>query len=276
LTLGVVLALCSACVWGSGDFCGGRAATRSDPFQVLALTAISGIVMLLASAFITAEPFAVDRSVFWAAAAGLAGGLGIVALYRGLAVGSAATVAPLAAVAAAVMPVLFTAMIEGLPRLVQLVGFGLALVGIWLVSRSADPGAASREGLRLGALAGVGFGGFLILIAQVEVNAVFVPLMVARAMMLATAIVTLSVRRVPFPGLWSNPIGLLAGVLDAGGNVLYLLARQHVRLDIAAVLSSLYPVSTVILARAITREPVTPMQWLGAGACLAAVALITA
>ncbi len=276
MTLGVVLALCSACVWGSGDFCGGRAATRSDPFQVLALTAISGMAMLLASALISAEPFELDRSILWAAAAGLAGSGGIVALYRGLAVGSAATVAPLAAVTAAVIPVLFTATTVGLPRLVQLAGFALALIGIWLVSRSASERPASREGVKLGALAGVGFGGFLILIAQVEVSAVYVPLMVARAMMLATAIVTLSVRRVAFPGLWSNPIGLLAGVLDAGGNVLYLLARQHVRLDTAAVLSSLYPVSTVILARTITHEPVTPMQWLGAGTCLAAVALITA
>ena len=276
MTLGVVLALCSACVWGSGDFCGGRAATRSDPFQVLALSAISGIAMLLASALISAEPFELDGSILWAAAAGLAGSGGIVALYRGLSVGSAATVAPMAAVTAAVIPVLFTATTVGLPRLVQLAGFALALIGIWLVSRSASQRPASREGVKLGALAGVGFGAFLILIAQVQVSAVYVPLMVARAMMLATAIVTLSVRRVPFPGLWSNPIGLLAGVLDAGGNVLYLLARQHVRLDTAAVLSSLYPVSTVILARTITREPVTPMQWLGAGTCLAAVALITA
>ena len=68
----------------------------------------------------------------------------------------------------------------------------------------------------------------------------------------ATAVAVLTARQVPFPGLLSNPLGLLAGVFDAGGNVLYLLARQHVRLDIAAVLSSLYPVSTVLLARAIT------------------------
>ena len=80
----------------------------------------------------------------------------------------------------------------------------------------------------------------------------------------------------PFPALTSNPIGLLAGLLDAGGNALYLLARQHVRLDIAAVLSSLYPVSTVLLARAITREPVTRTQWAGAVVCVAAVALIAA
>jgi drug/metabolite transporter (DMT)-like permease len=95
-------------------------------------------------------------------------------------------------------------------------------------------------------------------------------------MMLVTAVTTLAVRRVPFPGLASNPVGLLAGVLDAGGNVLYMMAGQHVRLDIAAVLSSLYPVATVALARLVSREAITPTQWVGAGACLVAVLLITA
>ncbi len=276
MTVGIVLAISSALVWGSGDFCGGRAAIRSDPFQVLALAGLSGIVLLLAASRIAAEPLTFTTSLLWAAAAGLAGGGGIVALYSGLAVGSAATVAPLAAVAAAVMPVIFAALSLGLPRPAQLAGFGLALAGIWLVARATPQGEGPRAGVRYGALAGVGFGAFLVLIAQVELQAVYVPLAVARVMMLLTAVSVLTIRRTPFPGLFSNPIGLLAGCLDAGGNVLYLLARQHVRVDIAAVLSSLYPVSTVVLARIVTREPVTRTQWVGAAVCLAAVALITA
>jgi drug/metabolite transporter (DMT)-like permease len=94
--------------------------------------------------------------------------------------------------------------------------------------------------------------------------------------MLLTAIATLTARRMPFPAPFGTPIGLLAGVLDAGGNILYLLARQQVRLDVAAVLSSLYPVSTVVLARVVSREPVTRLQWFGAAVCLLAVVLITA
>jgi len=276
MTLGILLAISSALVWGSGDFCGGRAATKSDPFQVLALAGLSGMVLLLVASRVVGEPLPLDGSLLWAAAAGLAGGGGIVALYSGLAVGSAATVAPLAAVAAAVMPVIFAAFTLGLPRPVQLVGFALALAGIWLVARATPQGDASRAGVKYGTLAGVGFGAFLILIAQVDLQAVYVPLAVARVMMLLTAVSVLAIRRTPFPGLLSNPIGLLAGCLDAGGNVLYLLARQHVRVDIAAVLSSLYPVSTVVLARLVTREPVTRTQWAGAAVCLAAVALITA
>lgn len=276
MTAGILLAIASALVWGSGDFCGGRAATRSDPFQVLALAGLSGIALLLVASRVVGEPLALEPSLLWAAAAGLAGGVGIVALYSGLAVGSAATVAPLAAVVAAVMPVLYAALTLGPPRVVQMGGFVLALAGIWLVTQATPQGTGSRAGVRFGLLAGVGFGAFLILIAQVALESVYVPLAVARLMMLLTAVVVLTTRRVRFPGLWSNPIGLLAGCLDAAGNVLYLLARQHVRVDIAAVLSSLYPVSTVILAWLVTREPVTRTQWAGAAVCLAAVALITA
>ena len=276
MTLGVVLGLCSAFVWGSGDYCGGRAATRSDPFQVLLLAAVSGIAMLAAAAWITGESLVVDLSLLWAAGAGIAGSLGIVALYRGLAIGSAATVAPLAAVGAAAMPVVYGAVAQGMPRPTQIAGFIVALAGIGLVARAKTEAAGSRESIQLGALAGIGFGGFLILIANAHPGAVYLPLAVARSMMLVTAVATLAVRRVPFPGLASNPVGLLAGVLDAAGNVLYLMAGQHVRLDIAAVLSSLYPVATVALARLVSREAITPTQWVGAGACLVAVLLITA
>ena len=263
-------------MWGSGDYCGGRAARRLDSFQVLGLAAVAGVILLTLAAFGRGETLAVDAGAAWAAGAGLSGALGIVALYRGLAIGSAAAVAPAAAVVAAALPVLFSAVTEGAPRPVQSVGFALALAGIWLVARAAPRGTESRAGVRLGLLAGVGFGGFLILIAQVEVSSVFVPLAIARAVMLVVGVLVLVGRGLALPGLASSPMALLAGILDAGGNVLYLLARQHVRLDVAAVLSSLYPVATVLLARVVSDEPVSPTQWVGAGVCLAAVGLIAA
>lgn len=276
MTLGVVLALASALVWGSGDFCGGRASTRLDPFQVLFLVAVSGLAMLVLVAAVMGESLAPRPALLWAAAAGLSGGGGVVALYRGLAIGSAATVAPLASVLAAILPVLVGMVDEGAPRPVQLFGFVLALAGIFLVSRTASGGPSSRAGIRMGVLAGIGFGGFLVLAAQVHSSAVYVPLAVARTMMLATAVVMMRWKQLPVPGVTASPIGILAGLLDAGGNVLYLLARQHVRLDIAALLSSLYPVSTVVLARVVTGEQVSRAQWAGGALCLAAVALIAA
>jgi drug/metabolite transporter (DMT)-like permease len=87
--------------------------------------------------------------------------------------------------------------------------------------------------------------------------------------------VLLLLRGVAVPALTANPVALLAGVLDAGGNVLFMFARQHTRLDVAAVLSSFYPVATVVLSRLILHERVTATQWLGAIVCLVAVALIT-
>ena len=213
-------------------------------------------------------------SLGWAAAAGLSGAIGIAALYRGLAIGSAATVAPTAAVITAAFPVLVTGLAAGLPRPTQLVGFVVAIAGIWLVAR-APSASRSGAGLKLALVAGVGFGGFLTLIAQVHTDLVFLPLALTRGVTLALAIALMLVRGVRIPRMTASPIALLAGVLDAGGNVLFLFARQHTRLDVAAVLSSFYPVATVLLARLVLRERITRVQWIGAGVCLAAVALIT-
>lgn len=274
MTVGVILALVSALAWGSGDFFGGRAATRHDGFQVLYLAALSGIALLLVAALLAGEHVAPDPSLWFAVGAGVAGAAGIVSLYRGLAVGRAAVVAPTAAVVTAAIPVVFAAVSDGMPGALRLFGFALALMGIFLVTRTAGDATGSLAGLRLGVLAGIGFGLFLILVARGQSHAVFVPLAVARAMMLLAAMVVMSARRTRWPALGENRVALLAGALDAAGNVFYLLAQQQVRLDVAAVLSSLYPVATVLLARMILRDAVTPLQWLGVGVCLVAVAAI--
>lgn len=261
-------------MWGSGDFAGGFAARRSHQFQVLALSALSGIIMLLGCAALFREALPPASSLRWALAAGLSGAVGIAALYRGLAIGSAATVAPTAAVITAALPVVVSGLTAGLPSSTQLFGFAAAIVGIWLVARAPSAEQPGR-GLTHALVAGVGFGGFLILIAQVHSDLVFLPLAVTRSVTLTIAVALMIARRVPAPGVTANPLALVAGVLDAGGNVLFLLARQHTRLDVAAVLSSFYPVATVVLARVVLNERITRIQWLGAGVCLAAVALIT-
>ena len=272
--IGVFLALTSAAVWGSGDFSGGLASRRSHPFQVLTLSTLSGMVILIVFAITWREGLPAAGSLVWAALAGVSGAVGVAALYRALALGSAAAVAPVAAVVSAALPVLFGLFTEGLPGGLRLAGFGLALAGIWLTSRASAGSLVSRQGLGLALLAGAGFAGFFILIAQVEPGPVFMPLIVARAVSLVTALLLLAARRLPLPGPGSNPVALLAGLLDASGNVFYLLAQQYTRLDVAVVLASLYPAATVLLARMILDERVSPGQWLGAGVCLAAIVLI--
>jgi drug/metabolite transporter (DMT)-like permease len=262
-------------VWGAGDFSGGFASRRTNQYTVLALAALSGTLILLAAAAVRGEALPSPASAVWAMAAGVAGALGLAALYRGLSLGHAASVAPTAAVIGAILPVAFGGLVEGLPGVPRLAGFALACLGIWLVSQTSQDIAISRAGFVLACLAGAGFGGFFIFIAQVERGLVFTPLIVTRCITLCVALVLLRIRRLPWGSAAPNPMALVAGVLDAGGNVFYLLAKQATRLDVAAVLSSLYPASTVLLSCIVLKEKVTRTQWLGVAVCLAAIVFIT-
>ena len=276
--LGIFFALTSAFVWGTGDFSGGIATRRSNQFQVLALSALSGILALVVLAGFRREPLPGPGSIVWSMLAGASGALGIACLYRALTMGYTATVAPAAAVVGAILPVGFGFVTEGSPDSLRLAGFGLALIGIWLVSQAKSKRDKTREFQRaflLAILAGTGFGGFFIFIAQVEAGLIFTPLLFARAVTLLTAIVLLKTSHVAIPKLASNSIAWLAGLLDVGGNIFFLLARQYTRLDIAAVLAALYPATTVILARLVLKERVSPTQGLGVAFCLAAIMLIT-
>ena len=274
--LGTICALLSAAAWGSGDFSGGLAARKSQRYQVLMLAALTGMALLMVCALIWRESLPSPKSIFWGALAGAAGALGMAALYHALSLGHTATVAPTSALTCAASPVLFGIITAGLPRYTQIGGFLLAFLGIWLVSKSPRAGEKTfKEGMTLAFLSGIGFGGFFIFIAQVERNQVFAPVFIARTVTFVIALLMLRLKHIPAPGLASNPIAILAGILDTGGNIFYLLATQYTRLDVAAVLSSMYPAGTVILATIILKEKVSATQWAGAGLCLLAIGLIS-
>ncbi len=273
---GILLALVSAIVWGSGDFSGGYASRRQSQFQVLALAAFSGLVVLIIAALIWHEGFPSPAGMLWAAAAGLSGALGIAAFYRALSIGHNASVAPVAAVIGAAFPVIFSAITEGIPPASKMIGFLLAFAGIWLVSTAPHAvEKVSRQAFLLACLSGVGFGGFLTCLGQVDPGKIFTPLVVARSLTLLTGLALVKLNRLPLPSLKANPLALLAGLLDAGGNLFYILSRQFTRLDIAAVIASLYPASTAILAALILKEHTSRSQAAGILFCLAAIALIT-
>ena len=275
--LGIVLALTSAVVWGGGDFSGGFATRRMHQYQVLALSALSGIAILAIFAVLRGEGLPSLNGALWAGLTGMVGSLGLAALYRALSMGQAASVAPTAAVIGAILPVAFSILTEGLPGAGRLAGFGLAVTGIWLVSQGAvQAGAANRQSFWLACVAGLGFGGFFIFIAQTENEKVFTSLIVARSVTFLIAILLLRLKRLPMIGPAASPIGTLAGLLDAGGNIFFLLAKHYTRLDVAAVLSSLYPASTVLLSYLLLKEKISRLQWLGVMLCLGAIALITA
>jgi len=274
--IGILFAITSAVTWGSGDFSGGQAARKSHQYQVLMLAALSGMIVLTISAFIRGEGVPTGRTVFWACMAGSAGALGMAALYRALSLGHTASVAPTSAITCASLPVVYGLVTAGLPKITVLVGMVLAFVAIWLVSRSPSAGEKTfREGMILSFFSGIGFGGFFIFIALVDKSQVFIPVLIARTVTLIIAFIMLGIKRLPLPGLISNPIALLAGALDTGGNVFYLLATQFTRLEIAALLSSFYPAMTVILASVILKEKIVRTQWLGMLLCIVALALMT-
>lgn len=274
--IGALFAMASAIVWGSGDFSGGQAVRRSHQYQVLMLAALSGMVVLTLSAILRGESLPSGRSAFFAAMAGSAGALGMGALYKALSMGHTASVAPTSALTCAALPVLYGLATAGLPRPTQLAGFVVAFLGIWLLSRSPSAGEKTfRQGMILAFLSGIGFGGFFIFISLVDKDQVFTPVLIARTITLLISLVMMGAHRIRLPRLTSNPIAILAGVLDTGGNIFYLLATKFTRLDIAALLSSFYPAMTVILASVILKEKATRAQWAGMALCLAALGLIT-
>jgi len=122
--------------------------------------------------------------------------------------------------------------------------------------------------------AGVGFGSYFVCIAQADSAGLFAPLVAAKAASLLVGLVMVALLRQGIPSPNKSPAALLAGVLDAGGNVFYMLAQQYSRLDVAAVLTSMYPAATVVLAAVLLKERVAGFQWLGVALCLGAVSLI--
>jgi uncharacterized membrane protein len=272
---GLSLGVLSALVWGSADFSGGVATRRANPFQILVLISLTGCVVMLMLSVLAGGAFPSYKDLAFAAAAGVSGAFGVTALYRGLAMRSAAIVAPTAAVVGTITAVLAGIVLQGAPSIAQFLGFAVGAAGIWLVSRAPQMAVAERNrSLLLAMVSGIFIGGFLILLAQVEAENVFGPLALSKATGAVVGVLMLLALRVPAPSMRGHPLALLAGVMDAGGNVLFLLSSRLIRLDVAAVLSSMAPVVTVLLSRWFLREVVSRSQWIGVLLCLVAVALL--
>src|SRR5271165_5359062 len=170
----------AAAAWGGGDFSGGLACKQANVFQVVAFAHACGFAAMLLMAVFVHEPIPPLTSLAWGAFAGTIGAFGIVALYRALAIGRMGIVAPVAAVVTGVLPVLVGTITEGLPDSLQLFGFVLALMSIWLIAGSSES-VESRRGIGLATLAGVAFGLFLIAGKQAGHQGIFWPLVSARA-----------------------------------------------------------------------------------------------
>jgi drug/metabolite transporter (DMT)-like permease len=273
--LGIGLGLAAASSWGAGDFCGGLASKRCHVYGVVILSQLLGLSFLLVLALLLAEPVPDLTDILWAGVAGLAGTLGLAALYRGLATGPMGVVAPVAAVVSVILPLIVGLFLEDVPALPQLLGFGLALCAVWFITRVGRGSRIRMRSLVLPLAAGLGFGVFLVLIDQVSADAVLWPLAAARAAsVLAFLAILLLTRQPAMPTTGQIPLIMLVGLFDTGGNVFYALAARAGRLDMAAVLGALYPAMTVVLARLILKERLLWQQGLGLALAVIAIILI--
>jgi drug/metabolite transporter (DMT)-like permease len=277
--LAVAYGLASAAIWGAGDFSGGLATKRGNVYAVVLLSQMVGLVCLLTLALLLEGALPPARDMLFGGLAGLAGVIGILALYTGLARGRMGVVAPTTAVLSAIIPVVVGIITEGIPSALVLVGFGLAVTAVWLLSGGDASGGIRRDELGLALLAGLGFSLFFVFIDQVSTGVVFWPLTAARVAAVPLLLLFVLGWDKVGNGRWQPPRGLLpiialAGILDSGGNFFFTLAAQSGRLDVAAVLASLYPASTVLLARLILKETLGPRQWVGVGVALVALVLI--
>lgn len=275
-TLAITFGLCSAIAWGAGDFSGGYASRKGHLLGVILISQLLGGVILAAMALLFSEAIPPLTHLFYGFLAGVFGNLGLIALYKGLAEGRMGIVAPLSAVLTALVPIGYSALNEGLPTITQLFGFGCFMVAVWLLS-SADVGLKmSLNEFLLSIVAGLGFGLFFIFIDHANDQSIFWPLVGARFASVSVLLFIILMSGKPAKPIKEQWIFIgITGVLDAGGNAFFSLAAHFGRLDISAVLGSLYPAATVMLAWFFLKEKLDRKQWIGVAGAFIALVLIS-
>ncbi len=233
------------------------------------------MAVALAIAIVRGEPVPAGMDLVWSVGAGLCGVVGMTSLYRGLAVGRMGVVAPTTGVIGAVVPVLVGFALEGVPTSATVAGIGVALVAVVLVTRAPGHGTDRPSGVAWALLAGSAIGGFNICIGQLSDAGQFGPLVVLRLVQSVVLVTLIVVWRQPWR-LHRADLAKLSviGVLDMLGNVAFISAAQVGALAVATILSSLYPVATVLLALSLLHEKVTRSHVVGIALTVAAIALI--
>ncbi|HEY4050997.1 MAG TPA: EamA family transporter [Acidobacteriaceae bacterium] len=294
----VALGLTAAALWGVSDFLGGIAARRAPAVVVVAVAhGVSLAVLSVIAA--TVHPDLPDRRiVLWAVITGLTGGIAVILFYRALALGEMGLTAALTGLLTALVPVVVSWFTEGHPSESQLVGFVIAAVAICLIAyQPSEDLRPHPRGLLLGTIAGLGFGAFLVASKYASPQhsnyaTVLWPLAYSRLASASVAVIIVLISR------WRSQTsarteqrsinhaqvhGILivlslagaAGLLEAWGNLLYMLSTVSGRLDVAAVLSSLYPAGTILLAIWLLKERATGSKALGMALALLAVLVIS-
>lgn len=286
--MGVLFGLLAAATYGVADFAGGQVSRRADVFSVVLISQLIGAVPLAIVVPFLADQPATGAALAWGAAAGVGGGTGVLFLYRGLAVGRMSVVAPITGVMAASLPVVFGLAIGERPGPISLVGVVVALASVVLVS-SAPPQASERDvelgddvarswtrsGVPYAFAAGTGFGLFFVFLDAAGSDTGVWPLVATRgsSLILVTA-VALALRRPVKPPSGTLMLMAVAGILDVAANVFYLISTRFGLLSLVAVLTSMYPAVTVLMARVFLNERMIRTQLVGLALAGVAIVLI--
>jgi uncharacterized membrane protein len=286
----ILLALGAAVSYGASDFTGGFLSKKAAVFVVVLVSQVVSLAVLVAVLPFWEGAFSAE-AILWGGAAGIAGVAGASALYRGLSVGRMSVVAPISGVLAAGIPVLVGLSLGERPAPFAVAGVVVGLVAVVAVSRTPNPGPPadatssvgksitevprSGRGLLEGVGAGMGFGLFFVLLERSPTDSGLWPLVGMRASMIALvwSVVVIGGLSRALPGGLVLRLGGL-GLINVLADLLYLLATRHGLLSLVAVITSMYPAVTVVLARSILREQMDFQQVIGLGLAAASVVLI--
>lgn len=273
--MSLLLALGGAVFYGLSDFVGGLSSRRTSAWSVALVASVAGGVLVLALAFfVDGDPGRTD--LMWGLVAGVGNGLGTAFLYRGLAGGRMGVVAPISGVGAAVVPVVAGLVGGERPAALVWLGMLIALPGIWLVSR--EPGVTvspASAGVMDGVLAGLGFGSLFAALGQIPDSAGLLPLALNQLVACVVIVALAAAMRAPWlPRDRHALVGVVCGALGVSATVAFLISTHHGDLSVSAILTSLYPAFTILLAATVLKEHIHRAQGVGLLLCAAAVVLV--
>ncbi|AWN23651.1 hypothetical protein DKM44_10765 [Deinococcus irradiatisoli] len=270
-----LLGLMSALTYGVGDFLAGLASRHDSPLRVVALSHPLAAAAMALTALMLGQPLPPSADLWWGAAAGAVGLVAVLAFYKALAVGPMGAVSVGAGALSAAVPVAVGVLGGEALGALGWLGAGLVLVGTALLSFAPSKGGSTGgNGVALGLLAGLGFGLFFVLLGQARTpSGTLWTLAAART---ASSLIVLPLAAL-LVGLKPQRPALILGSApgDLLGNLFYLLSVQGGGLAIGALLTSLYPAFTTLLALSVLREKLRRTQWSGVVLALAGAALLT-
>jgi drug/metabolite transporter (DMT)-like permease len=275
----VLLSLAASSCWGVADFLGGLQSKRVPVAVVLCVVEGAGLVGVLAIILATGEPFPGSRAAILSVVAGIGGVIALGCFYRALAIGTMSIVAPISATGVTLPVVVGIATGDRLSTIVA-VGLGVTFAGVLLASREqhddAERAAAGKLSVALALVAAIGFGSYFVMSDAAADDSVLWLLVLSRSIPVpALALFAWARGMRPPTGRTAGTL-VTAGTLDCGATALYAVANTKGALSIVSVVGSLYPVMTLILARAVLGERIRRVQQVGVVAALAGVAMIAA